>query len=45
MNLAVAPAVSRFGPEETADGRPDEEVPARDPLPEAGAVPVVGGAG
>lgn len=45
VNVAVALAVSRLGPPETGDGRPDEEVLARDPLPGAGSVPVVGGAG
>ncbi|MFD9353245.1 sodium:solute symporter [Streptomyces sp. NPDC060031] len=43
VNLAVALAVTWLGPLERGDGRPDEEVLARDPLP--GAVPVVSGPG
>ncbi|MFG2997052.1 sodium:solute symporter [Streptomyces sp. NPDC048340] len=35
-NLAVALAVTWLGPRETGDGRPDEQVLARDPLPGCG---------
>lgn len=45
VNLAVALAVSLAGPREAPDGRPDEEVLARDPLPGEGSVPVVGASG
>ncbi|MFD9407760.1 sodium:solute symporter [Streptomyces sp. NPDC059989] len=49
VNLAVALAVTWLGPRGAGDGRPDDAVLARDPLPGAGAgagpVPVVSGPG
>ncbi|OKK19862.1 sodium:solute symporter [Streptomyces sp. CB00455] len=45
LNLAVALAVSLLGPPEADDGRPDEEVLARDPLPGEEPIPLVSGSG
>ncbi|MGW6704691.1 sodium:solute symporter family protein [Streptomyces sp. NPDC054956] len=47
VNLAVALTVTALGPRDRGDGRPDEEVLARDPLPGDDPVPaaVVRGAG
>lgn len=47
VNLTVALTVTWLGPREVGDGRPDEEVLARDPLPQdrEAALPVVSGRG